>query len=91
MNETAINHGALGAPAGTPTCRCGAVLMRNISIREGRCQACRNQDGAGPALLETFCDQLNSSPEGWRVVTVSETECVWQHNSSGIIFSAKVG
>ncbi|QHB37514.1 hypothetical protein SEA_LEOPARD_70 [Mycobacterium phage Leopard] len=47
MNPTPINHGPMGAPSDKKLCACGAVLMRNISIAEGRCQACRNLDGAG--------------------------------------------
>lgn len=38
-SETPINHQADGL---MPRCSCGAVLHRPISIREGRCQACRN-------------------------------------------------
>jgi hypothetical protein len=40
MKETPINHNIKLSPI----CNCGAVLYRPISIREGRCQACRNED-----------------------------------------------
>jgi hypothetical protein len=34
-----------------PRCACGAELHRNISIRTGECQPCRNKrQGAGKAL-----------------------------------------
>lgn len=43
--ETPINHGtAIHEAMGPHVCACGAQLHRNISIREGRCQACRNLD-----------------------------------------------
>jgi len=43
--ETPINHNSVIAGDAYKSCACGAILCRNISIREGRCQACRNLDG----------------------------------------------
>lgn len=42
QKETPINHSPF-APGIGGVCKCGANLVRNISIREGRCQACRNE------------------------------------------------
>jgi len=43
--ETPINHNSAIAGDAYKSCACGAILCRNISIQEGRCQACRNLDG----------------------------------------------